>query len=130
GGGATVQGDVARGLGAFAAGAGVYNQQTAVANSINTDTVMRWNQYMWLSQQEASRRERMRMAERRYGNTKAHEQIYQRLRNNPEARDVASGDALNVALLEINDPRVYTKALQSAKAKVGGALIRDIPFKY
>src|SRR5262249_3829406 len=42
GGGETVQGSIARGLGVFAAGAGQYNQQTAIANSINTDTVMRW----------------------------------------------------------------------------------------
>src|SRR5208337_2165664 len=46
-GGQTAQGDIARGLGAYAMGAGYYNQQTAVANSINTDTVMRWNQYVY-----------------------------------------------------------------------------------
>src|SRR6185437_1421945 len=33
GGGETVQGSIARGMGAYAAGAGYYNQQTAVANS-------------------------------------------------------------------------------------------------
>ena len=36
-------------------GAGYYNQQTAVANSINTDTVMRWNKYVYESQMNANR---------------------------------------------------------------------------
>ena len=39
--GETPQGSIARGMGAFAAGAGVYNYDTAVADSINADTVIR-----------------------------------------------------------------------------------------
>ena len=46
---------MARGLGVYAAGAGYYNQQTAVARSINTDTVMRWNEYVYESQMESNR---------------------------------------------------------------------------
>src|SRR3954451_21064873 len=57
GGGGTVQGSIARGLGYYAMGAGVYNEDTAVANSINAQTVEQWNQYWWQSQQEANRRE-------------------------------------------------------------------------
>jgi hypothetical protein len=34
-----------------------------------------------------------------------------------------------VALDEINDPRVYAKALQGAQAKIGGQTIRNIPFQ-
>ena len=44
-------------------------------------------------------------------------------------RYLLSGDALNVALDEINDPRVYAKALQGAKVKIGGQTIRNIPFQ-
>jgi len=40
-GGATPQGEIARGMGMYNVGAGVYNEKTAVANSINADTVMR-----------------------------------------------------------------------------------------
>jgi len=130
GGGETVQGSIARGLGAYAAGAGYYNQQTAVARSINADTVMRWNQYWYESQVNANRSERERLARRQLGNAKAHDQIYKRLRDNPEPRDITQGDALNVALEEINDPRVYSKALDAAKVKIGGETIRDIPFQY
>ena len=46
---------VARGLGYFDMGAGIYNRETAIARSINTDTAIRWNQYVYLSQKEATR---------------------------------------------------------------------------
>ncbi len=130
GGGETVQGSEARGLGAYMAGAGFYNQQTAVANSINANTVMNWNQYVYNSQMEANRLHHERMARRQFGNTKAREQILARLRDNPEPRDIYNGDALNVARDQINDPRIYTKSLSEAKVKVGGETIRDIPFSY
>lgn len=130
GGGGTPQGDVARGLGVYAAGAGVYNEKTAVSNSINADTVMRWNQYMYDSQMQANRAERERLARRQNLAGKTLDEKLKRLRDNPTTRDIDNGDALNVALDEINDPRVYSKTLASAKAKVGGETIRDIPFQY
>jgi hypothetical protein len=130
GGGGTVQGSIARGMGAFAAGAGVYNVQTAQANAINANTVMAWNQYMYESQQTANRAERERLARRQFGTTEAHDKIYNRLRNTPDLRDINQGDALNVALDEINDPRVYTRSLELANVKIGGELIRDIPFQH
>ena len=130
GGGGTVQGSIARGLGAYAAGAGYYNQQTAVANSINTDTVMRWNQYLYLSQMETNRRYHARLAERQLGNVNAHAEISKRLRDSPGASDIHNGDALNVALDEINHPAVYGKGLAGLKTKVGGKAIREIPFQH
>src|SRR4051812_39306124 len=56
GAGSTVQGDIARGLGEFAVGAGMYNELTARAGAINTDTRIRGNQYLFLSQMAANRR--------------------------------------------------------------------------
>src|SRR5215831_7233724 len=106
GGVGTVQGDIAHGLGALAVGSGEFNLLTAKADSINADTVMRWNQYWYLSQQEANRKYYQRMADRQQGRVQARQQITDRLRNAPEPRDVYSGDALNVAYDEINDPRI------------------------
>ncbi len=128
-GGQTAQGDIARGLGAYAMGAGYYNRQTAVANSINTDTVMRWNQYVYESQMNANQMHQARLAADRYQTNQAVSQIRERLRNNPERADIYRGDALNVALDEINNPRVYSKALQSGQVKIGGEMIRNIPFQ-
>src|SRR5208337_3223455 len=47
GGVGTAQGSMARGAGVAAAGAGYYNQQTAVARSINANAAMQVNQYMY-----------------------------------------------------------------------------------
>lgn len=128
-GGQTAQGDIARGLGAYAMGAGYYNEQTAVANSINTDTVMRWNQYVYESQMNANRMHAEKLAADRAQTNQAGEQIRERLRNNPERADIYRGDALNAALDEITDPRVYAKALQGGQVKIGGQTIRNIPFQ-
>ena len=121
---------MARGLGAYAAGAGYYNQQTAVAASINSDTVMRWNQYIYESQMESNRIYWANMAKKRAQTNQAAEQIKDRLRNNPAPNDLYRGDAMNVALDEINDPRVYAKALEAGKVKIGTQMIRNIPFQY
>jgi hypothetical protein len=128
-GGQTVQGDIATGLGAYAAGAGYYNLKTAVADSINADTVMRWNQYLYESQMNANRSHFQRLARIRENSVSTADQVRSRLRDNPDPADINRGDALNVALDEINDPRVYVRNLQGGKVKVGGESIRNIPFQ-
>ncbi len=130
GGAATPQGDMARGMGIFAAGAGTYNKQTAIADSIDADTVKRWNEYLFQSQQITNDRFRRRQEQARATNIRVQAEMQRRLRDNPEPRDIARGSALNVALDEINDPRVYARALQAANVPIGGALVRAIPFQY
>ncbi|MGO9913329.1 MAG: hypothetical protein ACLQIB_01255, partial [Isosphaeraceae bacterium] len=78
-GGQTAQGDIARGLGAYAMGAGYYNRQTAVANSINTDTVMRWNQYVYEAQMNANRLHQGKLAMERFQTNQAADKIRDRL---------------------------------------------------
>ena len=46
GAGSTPAGDYLRGVGIAAYGMGIYNERTAVANSINTETFIRWNEYV------------------------------------------------------------------------------------
>src|SRR5436305_1806240 len=43
-GASTPIGDMGRGMGYYAAGQGIYNQQTAAARSVNADTAMRMNE--------------------------------------------------------------------------------------
>ena len=130
GGAQTPQGNMARGMGAYAAGAGYYNQSTAVARSINADTTMRFNEYVYQSSVEANRQYQKRLAANKASNIQAYDEIQARLRDHPQPRDIYMGDALNVAVDEIEDPRVYSKTLQRAGVKLGGQLIRDIPFRY
>jgi len=126
----TAEGDIARGMGLYAQGMGFYERQTAEARSIDTDTVMRWNQFVHESQMNSNRLREQRQVNARERNTRLTGERQKRLRDNPDPSDIHRGDALNTALDEIDDPRVYAKALQGAKVKVGGENIRQIPFRY
>jgi hypothetical protein len=128
GGGETVQGSIARGLGFYNIGAGVYNYDTALANSINTDTVMRWNQYWWQAQVAANHNEHVRLDQRFKRDAAAGDAYVKRLRESPTPEDIASGAALNALLDELNDPRVHSSAIRLANDKIPGKLIRAIPF--
>ncbi|MDX2036342.1 MAG: hypothetical protein SFX72_06800 [Isosphaeraceae bacterium] len=125
----TAYGDIARGMGAYAAGAGVYNYQTAVARSINTDTVMRWNEYLFESQQETNRRYARRMAARTQSRNEAFEARQTRLRENPSVEDINRGDALNVLLDDMTNPRAVSgSSLRAADLPIAGRIVRAIPF--
>jgi hypothetical protein len=128
--GSTVEGDLARGLGQFALGAGFYNELTARAEAIHTETLGRCNQYAYLSQQEANWAYAQRSQSSRNRIARAKEATYQRLHNHPTPRDIAHGDALNVALDELRDPSVSLQTLKGGRARLRGALVRDIPLHY
>ena len=127
--GGTAQGDIARGLGYFAMGAGIYNVDTAVARSINVDTMIRWNQYVYLSQKEATRQY---FARRNNGIAKdknAYEALIRRIQENPTVQEVENGDALNAALDQLSDPRIHPSVLRTAETPVSARSIHDIPFR-
>ena len=128
--GGTAQGDIARGLGYFTMGAGIYNRETAVARSINTDTFIRWNQYLYNSQAEATRiyfaRRNIAIAKDR----NAYDALMKRIQDDPTARDVENGDALNAALDQLSDPRIHSSALRMADSYLPAKTIRDIPFRH
>ena len=127
-GGQTAYGDEARGLGVLAQGVGIYNQETAQARAINTDTTMRFNEYLWESQQIRNQMYYKQLAARRKRTIESGETIYKRLRDNPETADVESGDALNVAFDQITAPNVYANAMREAQVEVPSAVILQIPF--
>jgi hypothetical protein len=128
--GETPEGSIARGLGALYAGEGIYNQQTAVANSINEDTWQRWNQYLYLSNEEATRKY---LSKKNYDiqkNKDSYNSIVKRLQDNPTAKDVDDGDALNAALDQLSDPRIQSSSLKIASTPIDAKIISDIPFRY
>lgn len=129
-GASTVEGDIARGLGVFAAGLGSYNVATAQADAINAETLLHWNEYVYQGQmvQNARFREQQMRAAKRTQD--AQNAIQDRVRNNPESRDIFMGTALNVSLDEINHPSVYTRLLKGASTKIGSDKVRLIPFQY
>jgi len=127
--GSTPQGSIARGLGYFNMGRGAYNEDTAVARSINTDTVMRWNQYAYLSHQTALNSYQQHLRAERNNINRARAEIQDRLRNHPSTRDITDSDALNVLLEDLLNPTRMGASLSRIKTPVRPELIQDIPFK-
>jgi hypothetical protein len=128
--GETPQGSIARGYGALAAGVGYGNLQNAEARSINEDTWQRWNQYLYLSNEEATRKY---IAKKNYDiakNKDSYDKIIKRLQDNPTARDVDEGDALNAALDQLSDPRIQGSSLRIAATPIDAKTIGEIPFRY
>ncbi len=128
--GETPQGSIARGYGALAAGVGYGNLQNAEARSINYDTWQRWNQYLYLSNEEATRKY---IAKKNYDiakNKESVDKIIKRIQDNPTARDVDDGDALNAALDQLSDPRIQGSSLRIASTPIDAKIISEIPFRY
>jgi hypothetical protein len=122
-------GNAARGAGALGVGAGVYNSETADARSTNADTAMRTNQYVYDRQQERNTRYYGNLAADKQQNVENAATVANRIRSNPDAHDIESGDAENLALDDLTDPKVYQQALQVAGAtRMPSELVRDIPF--
>jgi hypothetical protein len=128
--GSTPQGDMARGLGSFAMGAGARNVENAQANAINSDTVMRWNQANWETQHAINVSYGLRRLRRRERIDAAQAGIYDRMRNHPEQHDIENGDALNVALDELLNPKVYGSVIRTVRTPLSNSTIRAIPFEH
>jgi len=127
--GATPEGDLARGLGSLYSGAGIYNQETAAANSINADTAIRLNEYLYESQLVSTRHYHQVKDARLAKDTSAYQAHLKRIQDNPTDREIQDGDALNGALDQLGDPRIHGSALRMATDPVDAQLIRDIPFR-
>ncbi len=113
--GSTPGGSMARGLGMLNMGRGMYNVQTAQANSIDLTTAMRWNNAMYRAHAAAAKRYAAKEKKERQDIDKADSEIHDRIRNHPSSRDVTDGDALNALLDELLNPANASVSLQSIK---------------
>ncbi|QDV32813.1 hypothetical protein [Tautonia plasticadhaerens] len=132
GGAGSIQGDVAQGMGVFAAGMGQYNEQTAVARSIETDTRMRLNEYLWRSEQVRRQQQAEQSAAQRQRTNQAIGGIQDRVLNNPDRSDIVSGDSLNAILHELRAPSVADSLLENAASDLTltGAQVKLIPLRF
>jgi len=130
GGASTLQGSEMRGAGVAAAGAGAYNQQTAVARSINANTAMQVNQYMYEVNKTNAKYYYTRSANKQKEASSTGEAIYKRLHDNPSGLDIHTGDALNVVLDELTNPAVYTQVVTGATRPIDSELVKNIEFQY
>ncbi len=129
GGASTPGGSLARGMGMFGMGRGMYNVDTAQARSINTNTVMRFNEYAFQSQMNTNRRYHKRLEAQRRQINQANDEIQDRLRNHPSGLDITDGDALNVLLETLLNPATADRALQYIKTPLRSEIIANIPFE-
>jgi hypothetical protein len=124
GAGSTMQGDYLRGVGIAAYGMGIYNERTAVANQINTETFIRWNEYV-----DAVMRTEAREAYERRAARRAHyDELHKRRRENPNDLEVLKGDALNDVLKQLLDPQISESSFRYAEVALPVDLVRQIPF--
>lgn len=130
GGATTVGGSVATGMGNFAAGAGAYNEQTAQARAVNANTAMQMNEYLWACQQQRNVNYYNQLASRQRAVNKSADAIYKRLHDNPEPADVHRGDALNVVLDDLTNPKVYVQAVQGTSDSIDSGLVKNIEFSH
>lgn len=130
----TVEGDILRGQGAFAAGAGWYNLNTAKGNAINVQAMRNFNEEVRLNLENSMQRWKEKDTKRKLTAEEAKKRAQQRLkqiRENPTADDVRSGDALNMLTVVLTDPSVkqqdwYTKAVTLPE----NATVKDVVFFY
>jgi hypothetical protein len=129
-GASTVPGSILQGMGAYAEGAGVYNYDSAVATSIDTDTVIRFNQYLWNSELEARRRWANLHSKKLNLSKDEYKARQKQIRENPGQGDIDSGDALNAILSQFSDPKVLSNPsiLRMANTEIPAKAIREIPF--
>jgi hypothetical protein len=127
--GSTIEGDYLRGVGFAAIGLGAYNYDTAQANALNTDTEIRWNEYVSAVTEYQSRKYAMRRARILDEQNKNYKAILQRIREDPEERDVQSGDALNAVMNQLLNPAISESSFRSAAVPLSVDVIRRIPFK-
>ncbi len=127
--GSTPGSSMARGLGMMSMGRGMFNVGTAQANSINVNTAMRWNQAMFNSSRVGARMYAAREKKIKQDTNKAYSEIQDRIRNNPSARDITDGDALNALLEVLLNPENADAALQQIKTPIRPDAIANIPFE-
>jgi hypothetical protein len=128
--GSTVQGSIAAGMGNFAAGAGSYNEQTAQARSVNAQTAMQFNDYMYAVNKQNAATELARRQKQQKNVNETADATYRRLHDNPDPRDIHTGDALNVVLTELVNPKVYTQVIQTATTPIDSRLVKNINFQH
>jgi hypothetical protein len=121
---------MARGMGVYNAGAGIYNVDTAEARSMNANTAMQVNQYMYEVNLNNAQHYYARSAAKQKQADQTGKAMYSRIHDNPSSHDIHNGDALNVVLDELTNPKVYTQSVQGATQPIDSQLVKNIAFEY
>ena len=86
--------------------AGMYNLYTAQARSINAQTSMKYNNYVAAATQSSARMTAAKINQEFARNQSLYDAHQQQLRDNPGQHAIENGDALNLAVSDLSDPRL------------------------
>ncbi|AGA24655.1 hypothetical protein [Singulisphaera acidiphila] len=128
--GSTPQGDILRGEGVFLQGAGMFNYYTAQADSINADTMMRINEYIYLSIRQDRAEKAARRARRTAERLANFNLIRSRVENNPNQNDMLKGNALNALFEQLAGPKIPPSSYRLNSFELDADMVRKIPFFY
>jgi hypothetical protein len=107
------------GLGSFARGQGVYEVEHARAQSINLETMLKWNKALRARQLELQKQKQQDDAKRRAERDARVDRM-----------ELEDGTTLNNLLMQIFDFDPTAGKSSRARAPIGGAAVRDIPFEW
>ena len=110
-------------------GAGIYNMETAQANNINAQTAMMYNNYVASATQSSARMHAAKVNQDFAKDQSLYDAHQKRLRENPGRHEIENGDALNLAVADLSDPRLGSAALRAENVQVQASLIAEVPFQ-
>ena len=97
---------------------------------MNAQTAMQFNDYMYAVNKQNAATELARRQQQQKNVNESADATYKRLHDNPDPRDIHTGDALNVVLTELANPKVYTQVVQKSTTPIDSQLVKNINFQY
>ena len=125
--GGTLQGEHCPRPGLLQHGAGIYNHQTAIARSINTDTAIRWNQYVYLSQKQATHDYMVRRDAALAKDRSAYEAIVERIQEHPNRGRRRGRKCKSFGTRPALGSTVHSSASRMAETPISAKSIRETP---
>ena len=102
----------------------------AIANRINTETLILSNQYIYDCYKESVRNYTAHVRARSRKVKEVQEATLRRLRESPAQCDVERGDALNMIMVDLLNPKLSVSELRSTPAELDIRTIQQIPFVF
>jgi hypothetical protein len=109
---------------------GTFNLNRAYADAIDNQTMMTWNEYFWACVDEECRRSRVARSERRKRLIGLYNERRERITNKPEELDLLNGDALNILLGQLSNPKIHPSSWSKKGEAIPGETIQRCAFHY
>ena len=91
---------------------------------MNAQTAMQFNDYMYAVNKRNAATELARRQQQQKNVNESADATYKRLHDAPDPHDVHTGDALNIVLTELVNPKVYTQVVQKAMTPIDSQLVK------